>query len=391
MNALKVIVFIFIFTRPIISFSQNYIPGQTYYDETGYVEYRAGNLPIILSSPHGGALKPAVIPDRDCSGCSYLKDSWTKEITEGMYDVYVEETGLYPHVIINLLHRSKFDANRDIGDAADGNETIEDTWQAYHDFIDVAKSQVVLDYDKGLFLDMHGHAHSIERIELGYLLSASDLRESDAMLDTSSFIAESSMKHLINNNIEGYTHSTLLRGANSFGSLIDNEGFPVVPSMNDPFPNEGESYFSGGYNTTRHGARDNDGTIDAIQIELNSDIRFSETNRELLITSLITVINQYINYHYNNEFLSNTLSVVDIHPSTPKSKIYPNPASSYFNLDVATPNTEVIINNSLGQSVYSGNWKQKRIEIDFLPNGVYFIQLKKSNVILENLKLVKKE
>ena len=112
--SLSIITFI-----PFLLFCQTYVPGQIYYDSTGYVEYRAGNLPIILSSPHGGDLQPSSIPDRNCSGCAYLKDSWTKEITEGVYNKILSETGCYPHVIINWLHRKKFDANRDIIDAAD--------------------------------------------------------------------------------------------------------------------------------------------------------------------------------------------------------------------------------------------------------------------------------
>ena len=29
---------------PFLLFSQTYVPGQIYFDSTGYVEYRAGNL-----------------------------------------------------------------------------------------------------------------------------------------------------------------------------------------------------------------------------------------------------------------------------------------------------------------------------------------------------------
>lgn len=85
------------------SYSQKFIPGVVYYDSTGYVEYRAGNLPIIFSAPHDGNLGPSNIPDRDCEGCVSFNDSWTKTITEEIYDEFVKETGCYPHVIINLL------------------------------------------------------------------------------------------------------------------------------------------------------------------------------------------------------------------------------------------------------------------------------------------------
>ena len=387
----KVATIILAFTCSTVAFSQTYVPGNTYYDATGYIEYRAGNLPIVLSAPHGGSLEPSSIPNRDCTGCVYVKDSWTQTIAEGMYDQFVSESGLYPHVIINLLHRKKLDANRDIGDAADGNATIEQAWQGYHSFIDAAKAQIVTDHGKGIFLDIHGHAHSIQRIEVGYLLSASELRRTDAELNTNTYIDDSSIKNLVRNNIQGHSHSDLLRGVESFGSLMNNKGFPSVPSLTDPFPNTGESYFSGGYNTQRHGSQANDGAIDGIQLELNSDARFDQ--RSLLIKALTTAANEYVNFHYNDEYFTNfyslILSLPDVEGAKQEFKIYPNPATNYFELDSDLENVEITIYNNLGEIVHSEIWSEKAIKIDFLPTGYYFIQLSKDNNILDNIKLIK--
>lgn len=285
--------------------SQSFIPGNVYFDSTGFVEYRAGNLPIILSAPHGGSLQPDSIPDRDCTGCSYLQDAYTKPITEGLYDEIFAQTGCYPHVVINLLHRVKFDANRDIGDAADGNPLVEQAWRGYHAFIDSAKGQIEMDYTRGVFLDIHGHGHSIQRIELGYLLSAAELRLPDATLNTNTFIEESSLKTLVSDNIQLIQHAELIRGADSFGTLMHERGFPAVPSALDSFPIIGEPYFSGGYNTVRHGSRDNGGQIDAIQIELNQDIRFNAASRQVLVDTLAYVSNHFYNLHYNDQYHPN--------------------------------------------------------------------------------------
>ena len=46
-----------------------YKAGQSYFGRNGYVEYIAGNTPVILSAPHGGALTPTTIPDRTASAC----------------------------------------------------------------------------------------------------------------------------------------------------------------------------------------------------------------------------------------------------------------------------------------------------------------------------------
>jgi hypothetical protein len=376
-----------------LSFSQTYIPGNTYYDSTGFVEYRAGNLPIIISTPHGGSLEPASIPDRNCAGCVYLKDSWTKPIAEGIYDSFYQQNGCYPHMIINLLHRKKFDANRDIGDAADGNFTVEQAWNGYHDFIESAKAQVVIDYGRGLFLDIHGHAHTIQRIELGYLLSASELQLSDSILNMPISVAKSSIRTLTSDNIQGLNHSELLRGQNSFGTLLDDKGFPSVPSFTDPFPDISEAYFSGGYNIVRHGSRDNEGEIDAIQLELNQDVRFNTPTRELLIDSITTSAIEYFDFHYNNQFVDNFCNLIlgtsEVNHKQSYFSLFPNPASDYFILNSHLDYLDIKIYNAIGQMVlYKKALFKEKINIDKLEGGVYIVQLFKEGTILSSKKLI---
>ncbi len=280
-------------------YAQTYIPGNIYYDATGFVEYRPGTLPIIISTPHGGGLEPDTIPDRSYG--TLVKDGWTQTIGRRMYDAIYDQTGCYPHLINNLLHRKKFDANRDLAEAADGNPTVEQAWYNYHAFIDLAKDLTIQKYNRGLFLDLHGHGHTIQRVELGYLLSGAELRLSDATLNTITYIEESSIRTLVGDNVNGHTHAELLRGTNSFGTLLDNAGFASVPSINDPAPAIGDAYFSGGYNTVRHGSRDNGGNIDAIQIEMNRQAREFQT--QAIAEALATTAKQYMDYQYDEQCL----------------------------------------------------------------------------------------
>lgn len=369
-----------------------FIPGNTYYDTTGFVEYRAGNLPIIISAPHGGSLEPDSIPDRDCAGCVTVKDLWTQQIAEGMYAAFFEQTGCYPHLIINLLHRKKFDANRNISDAANGNATVEKAWEGYHTFIDSAKSEVLSVQGRGLFLDMHGHGHPIQRIELGYLLSGTELRFSDTLLNTMDLVDESSIRTLAGDNIQQQPHAHILRGPESFGTLIEDKGFPAVPSLQDSFPAEGDPYFSGGYNTQRHGSRDNAGGIDAIQLELNQAIRFDENTREQLIDSLTHTANQYLNFHYNDEYLNNfcnLISSVSGQKTPEEITIFPNPATSFFNIKSNLTDIEVSIYNLLGQKLKEEIWQGGVIEIGSLQSGYYMIKMKKGNRTFKSCKLGK--
>ena len=50
--------------------AQTFIPGNSYFGKDKYIQYIAGNSPIILSAPHGGYLVPSTFPDRNCDGCA---------------------------------------------------------------------------------------------------------------------------------------------------------------------------------------------------------------------------------------------------------------------------------------------------------------------------------
>lgn len=355
--------------------------GVPFIDATGYVEYIPGNLPVIVSVPHGGDLLPADIPDRDCNNFVCARDQFTQELARSVLAAFEEETGCYPHMVINLLHRSKFDANRQINEAADGNSTVELSWMNYHSFIDSAKSQVIEDHGRGLFLDLHGHGHEIQRIELGYRLSKSELQLSDAELDSLFYIEQSSIQTLVDDNLSMLSHAQLLRGDHSFGTLLGNKDFPTVPSTQDKFPDTNEAYFSGGYNTGRHGSEDG-GLIDAIQIECNQDIRFDSGMREVFAHSLVQVIREYISRHYDPEFTESSCGIIsgvnDI-KSQYEVLLFPNPASDILNFQSKKLPTQLDIFNCIGQLMISGDWQGNPIDISELEKGYYIVQLVYAN------------
>ncbi len=357
--------------------AQEYIAGNSYWDENGYVEYLAGNLPIVVSVPHGGYLEPEEIPDRDCNGCVYVSDSYTQELAREFQEAMADETGCFPHVVINLLHRKKFDANRAIIEAADGNETVEASWAAYHKYLEDAKSQLIESYGSGIFLDLHGHAHDIQRIELGYTLSKSILQMSDESLNTNAIIMSSSIQNLALNNLQSYDHAELIRGDKSFGSLLDHRGFPSVPSADTPYPEDDEAYFSGGYNTQRHGS-ENGGSIDGIQIECNSFIRFNTTVRKRFADSLSCITLSYVNEHYFNEFDQGFCSLISNIESTSfqdEIRLFPNPFSNQLKLSTELENVKLHIKDILGRSRKLVYWKGDAILLSDLEAGLYLVEI----------------
>lgn len=388
-NKLTFLVFLIIFSCPI--FSQTYTPGETYFGENEYIEFKAGNLPIIISAPHGGGLEPTEIPDRDCTGCVYVRDSRTQELVRQMSDAIFEEFGCYPYIIINRLHRKKLDANRDIGDAADGDPMAEQAWTEFHDFIQAAKDSISQNFGKGLYLDLHGHGHDIQRLELGYRLSKTELQMTD--LELNGFVDDASIKNLVNNNSDNLTLSQFLRGENSFGEYYEDENFPAVPSQADPFPITSDPYFSGGYNTERHGSK-LEGVIDGIQIECNwDDVRDTEANRDVFAEATAQVLRRYFEKHYfGNDFLNGACGLVSSPDILQKNKfptfqITPNPAKDHLKIIWKTtiPSTfSISIFNELGQISHiknDGKTDLDFINISHLPNGLYFIKFENEDFV----------
>jgi hypothetical protein len=243
------------------------VPGQVYRDAQGWVEYTAGDAPIVIIAPHGGLLTPSALRDRSCDACVTTNDTNTQQLARAIVDSFTARTGRRPHLVVNLLHRRKFDANRDLPEATSGNAgALEPSWRWMHAAIDTARADVVRRWQHGLVIDLHGHAHTVPRLELGYLLTAAQLRLTDAELVAGALLDGSSVARLTRAPRSGLGAAAVLRGAGSLGALLEARGVPSVPSPSAPAPSVGEAYFSGGYNTFTHGSRDG-GPVDAVQVE----------------------------------------------------------------------------------------------------------------------------
>lgn len=363
--------------------AQPYIPGQTYWGTRQYIEYQAGNLPLIISVPHGGYEQPSDISDRLCEGCAYVQDAFTQELARTIRDIFVEKTGCYPHVIYNRVHRKKLDMNRDIIMATDSNSSLDIYWHEYHNFIDSAKKNITSHFGKGLFIDLHGHGHTKQRIEYGYLLYDSQLRESDSMMNTPARIRVSSIEYLAGNNAMNITHAELIRGDDALGTQFAERGYPGVPSKQDPFPLIGDPYFNGGYNTYYHGSSPG-GTIDAIQMELYSAIRFDSVKRTEFARNFVAVALQYLDRHYFPGFSDTPCGITGIHDTditTPAINVLPNPASDfcsiYYNMAHHTDYNSIIIYNILGQTVFHAQNIDNgySLPIHTFPSGMYSVVL----------------
>ena len=271
-------------------------PAPTPLDTTGWVVAEPGTMPLVLTAPHGGELSPDGLPTRSCAGCSTSNDTNTQELARAVADAIQQRTGHRPFLVINRLHRRKFDANRDVTEATGGYQPLEVVWRGYHGAIDSARARALRVHPRALLLDLHGHAHAIARLELGYLLSGSELRLSDSLVGTK--LGTSSIARLGLDAGSGDRGAALIRGPNALGSLLVAASIPAVPSALDPAPASGQDYFNGGYTTQRHGSVGG-AAMDAIQIEHHyAGIRDTPAARARYAAILAEAVTAFLERHY---------------------------------------------------------------------------------------------
>jgi hypothetical protein len=207
-----------------------------------YTEVQYGNMPLIISVPHGGVENPSTIPDRTCPNITTVTDSKTIELANAIDSVCKADYGFQPYLVINYLKRTKLDQNREIIEATCSNSSVETIWKNYHFSIDTCISKITNKYPQVLFIDLHGHGHAKQRLELGYLVNATALRNPSAILPSST-----SYYNMLQQN-PFLSSNQFLTTPNSFGTLMANKNFPSVPSSQDVAPLITDEYFDGGYN-----------------------------------------------------------------------------------------------------------------------------------------------
>jgi hypothetical protein len=267
--------------------ADEFVPGQSQFGRNEYIEYVTGNLPVILSAPHGGRDRPAELPDREQG--TFAFDTNTQELAKAVAKELHARTGGWPHLIICRLHRRKVDCNREIGEAAAGDPLAEQAWKEFQGYIESARASVVKQHGRGLYIDLHGHGHAEQRLELGYLHSAEQLAADDKTLNAAPYPAESSLRAIA--ALGRLPYAELVRGPQSLGALLEAGGFPCAPSPTNPHP--AVPYFRGGYNTGRHG-RDA-APLAGLQIETNSrGVRDKPENREKFARALASALETFL-------------------------------------------------------------------------------------------------
>jgi hypothetical protein len=244
-----------------------YTAGEIYSDTQNNVEFRYGNTPFIIVVPHDGSTEPTTIPDRN--GNIDRATNTRKAAEQLAYFLNGFSGGKFPHLIVNNLHRSKMDPDLDLTGGAQGNAYATQAYNTFHKFVQTAVDSIEKHYDSAVLINLIGHDHDIQRIELGFLLSGDQLNLSDSELNSLS--SSSSIAQISSYSSNAF--SDIIRGVTSIGNKLKDTSytsdyvtysFDVVPNESTPSPGD-NPYNSGGYIVERYGSH-NGGKINSIEI-----------------------------------------------------------------------------------------------------------------------------
>ncbi len=230
---------------------------------TEYIAFHKGNIPLILSVPHGGKLECNNIPIR-YQGILGI-DGRTIKIAKKLIELITLEyqnqigTAKTPSYVISKVRRSKIDLNRDETEAyVQSSLTAQKIYNFYLDKI----REIVLDnlnlFNRSLLVDVHGfekHKRPQGYRDVELILGTNNLK--------SVFPEPVSIKEW-GNNIRG----KIIR---NFQEL----SIPIAPSH----PKRKEYVLTGGYITKKFGASQIPKS-QAIQIEFSDRIRIYDKKLE---------------------------------------------------------------------------------------------------------------
>lgn len=255
-----------------------------------YIRYYRGNIPLVLTAPHGGFENPSEINDRTHGVIE--QDNHTLELTVYLIEAFEQLIGKTPYGIIATVLRSKVDLNREESKAYE-DWRAKRTYDEFHFHIKQVERHIEEHFGKGLYIDIHGQSHPNPTIEFGYLLTNETLKLNDEKLNT--YHEKSSIKTLSNFSPQSFIDQ--MRGEKSLGTMMSERGYDSIPSTKLPYATDG-NYFEGAYDTIRYGSL-HGGNISGIQVEFPyQNVRDSHENMRRCAHAFASSIIEFFKVHF---------------------------------------------------------------------------------------------
>ncbi len=226
----------------------------------------SGMLPIILAAPHGGRVSLPGVPRRRGVGVAQFtaeRDNNTAELAEAVGVKIDQRLGARPFLVIAHFERKYLDANRPESSAYE-SAAAKPYYDAYHRAVATAAERIRSRWGEGLLLDVHGQGAEPDAIFRG--------------TDNGKSVAALQQRH----------GAAAIGGPNSILGQLASKGYKILP---DTAGVERERRYTGGYTTRTYGSH-RGSKIDAIQLELGSNLR-ARRNFERTANDLAEAIEKF--------------------------------------------------------------------------------------------------
>jgi N-formylglutamate amidohydrolase len=235
------------------------------------VMVQAGQLPVVLSAPHGGTLQIRGVEPRQGAGMAKGpsgfftgRDAGTSELAVALADAIEKRMGKRPYLVVSKVHRKYLDPNRPSGIAYEDSDAAP-VYQRYHGMLHRYCKEILEEHHTGLLLDIHGQGSSSKTLYRGTANGKTVARLKERFGESA--------------------HT----GEKSLFGTLDRLGWTVFPPMGD---GKEQSGFTGGYIVQTHGSHQPNG-LDAVQLEFGADYR-SKTQREKTAEVLAQAVQEYL-------------------------------------------------------------------------------------------------
>ncbi|MGH1484835.1 MAG: hypothetical protein ACRBCI_01370 [Cellvibrionaceae bacterium] len=238
-----------------------------------YIRYQVGEVPIVLTSPHGASKQKLLLGVPPRQGVKVQRfvnraDQYTDEIAWLINDE-LKRYGLKPYMVVADIHRSQIDFNRAYKNAYESSKA-KACYEKYHHKIKDSIAFVKKQWGDGFLLDIHGQSkydvdilrgtrngQTIRRLTVRY---GKDVTEEE----------------------------------NGFFFLLRQQGYAVWPK-----PLQKEKYYYGGFTLLSYGSH-NDKGLDALQIEIGRQIRIDNNQRQQLAKDIAQAVRSfYLQYYFS--------------------------------------------------------------------------------------------
>lgn len=151
-------------------------PSTSFRTTVNHTTYESGDIPVLITVPHGGNDAPAGVSLRTTSYDDFetSRESYLRDIAVALADELDTTHGITPYLVIGESHRQYIDYNRDETIAVAGglNEAYEDAdantfYDEYHGRVATYVSTIQSTYGSGLLIDMHGQSSVGDKLVRG--------------------------------------------------------------------------------------------------------------------------------------------------------------------------------------------------------------------------------